>query len=193
MIRRTLRLLFFAAAFCGVSLAAGPVGAQSMSMGSDDGMSMMGDIDISSIPRVPSVAGYVDGERIFFIHTEVSDAEIGAVMTDMMGSPVPVVPTLADAPATMVAKVWAFTNGIKPDGPRGPLDFQPDVFDYPVGADGYRPLRELDLVTWNEGTEPRLLTSAAEVMEAIASNEVTIENTGVVVNAPFLTWPGGQR
>ena len=177
------------------AMAADRTHAQSMSMGSggENGMRMMGDVDASAIPRVPPVSGYAEGVRIFFIHTEVSDPKIGAVVTDMMGSPVPVVPELADAPETMLANVWAFTNGVRPDGPRGPLDFQPDVFDHPVGSEGYRPLRRLHLVTWNEGEEPRLLTSAAAIDAAAGSNKVSIESTGIVVNAPFLTWPGGQR
>lgn len=168
--------------------------AQSMDMGSSNsGMSMMGDVDTSKIPRVPPVAGYAEGELIYFIHTEVSDPEIGVVMTDMMGSPVPVVPELADAPDSMLARVWAFTNGVQPDGPRGPLDFQPDIFDNPVGTDGYRPLRSLILVTWGDGSEPRLLKSAADLEGEIARGEVVVEDTGIVVNAPLLTWPSGQR
>lgn len=179
----------------GVVLAqADPPAAQSMDMGnSSGGMNMMGDIDTSNIPRVPPVAAYTEGELTYFIHTEVSDPEIGIVMTDMMGSPVPVVPELADAPASMLARVWAFTNGVQPDGPRGPLDFQPDIIDHPVGTDGYRPLRSLILVTWRDGSDPRLLTSAADLGDAVANGEVALENTGIVVNAPLLTWPGGQR
>jgi hypothetical protein len=177
-----------------VLVQSGRPAAQSMNMDSDDGgMNMMGDIDTSNIPRVPPVAGYAEGELVYFIHTEVSDPEIGAVMTEMMGSPVPVVPELADAPETMLARVWAFTNGVQPDGPRGPLGFQPDIFDNPVGTNGYRPLRSLILVTWSEGSEPRLLTSSAALEASIAQGEVTVEETGIVVNAPLLTWPGGQR
>jgi hypothetical protein len=93
----------------------------------------------------------------------------------------------------MLARVWAFTNGVQPDGPRGPLGFQPDIFDNPVGTNGYRPLRSLILVTWSEGSEPRLLTSSAALEASIAQGEVTVEETGIVVNAPLLTWPGGQR
>ncbi len=39
----------------------------------------------------------------------------------------------------------------------------------------------------------RLLRSAAEVKEAEARGELTIERPGVIVNMPFLTWPGGRR
>lgn len=177
-----------------VCVAAGALWAQTMSMGSGgNGMSMMSGMDGAEVPRVPPVAGYAEGERIFFIHTEVSDPEIGKLMTEMMGSPVPVVPAPALADAEMLARVWAFTNGVQPEGPRGPLGFQPDVFDAPAGSDGYTPLRRLLLLTRQSGSEPRLLTSAEQVEAAIRSGEVTEEPAGVVVNAPFLTWPGGRR
>ncbi len=178
-----------------IGAMSGTAQAQSMSMGSETKteIEMMGGVDISTIPRVPPVAGYAEGEGIYFLHTEVSDQEIGDIMTEMMGSPVPVVPALADAPASMLATVYAFTNGIQPDGPRGPLDFQPDVFDHPVGSKGYRPLRVIHLVTWIAGVAPRLLTSAADIRAAVSANEISIENTGIVVNMPFVTWPGGQR
>jgi hypothetical protein len=183
--------IFMVASYSAISAAS----AQTMSMDLDSGsgMNMMGAIDIATIPRVPPVTGYAEGERIFFLHTEVSDVNIGRIMTDMMASPVPVVPSLSEAPASMLTTVYAFTNGVQPEGPRGPLDFQPDVFDHPVGSEGYSPLRAIHLVTWQDGIAPRLLTSAADVETAVNANEISIENTGIVVNMPFVTWPGGQR
>jgi hypothetical protein len=144
-------------------------------------------------PVIPPVTGYAEGETILFLHTEVSDPEIAKLMTDMMGSPVPLVPSLAQAPADMLASVYVFTNGIQPDGPRGPLEFQPDVFDHPPETPGYRPLRKVILVTWADTSSARLLTTAADVETATAKGEVTVEEPGVVVNIPFLTWPGGKR
>lgn len=186
-------VLAFALAFAMTGAAA----AQSIQMDSGEmsgmKMGMMGGVDVSAIPRVPPVAGYAEGQRIFFIHTEVSDPKIGDIMTEMMDSLVPVIPALADAPDSLLAIVYAFTNGIQPKGPRGPLDFQPDVFDHPVGSEDYRPLRVIHLVTWLPDAEPRLLTSAAEIEAAAAANEITTEVTDVVVNMPFLTWPGGRR
>ena len=44
----------------------------------------------------------------------------------------------------------------------------------------------------NEGSA-RVLKSAAEVKDAEAKGELTIERPRVVVNMPMLTWPGGQR
>lgn len=167
--------------------ATGPAIAQ------DKQMNMMGSAEPSQIPRVPPVAGYAEGERIYFIHTEVSDPKIGNIMTEMMNSPVPVVPALAAAPKEMLANVYVFTNGVQPDGPRGPLDYQPDIFDRPVGSENYSPLREILLTTWKDGAEPRVLTSVAEVQAAIEAGDVTIERSGVIASMPLLTWPGGQR
>ena len=154
---------------------------------------MMGSMDISGVPRIPPVAGYAAGEPIFFIHTEVSDPELGQIMTDMMGSPVPVVPALANAPEDMLATVYAFANGLQPDGPRGPLGYQPDVFDHPPGTDGYTPLRRIMILTWGNGATPRLLKSATDVTTALQADELSAEEPGIVANMPFITWPGGQR
>jgi len=76
-------------------------------------------------PVVPAVSGYSEGEKILFLHTEASDAKIARILTEMMGSPVLLVPSLAQAPETMLAKLYVFTNGVVPDGPKGPLLFQP--------------------------------------------------------------------
>ena len=144
-------------------------------------------------PTVPPVTGYSEGERILFLHTEASDKKITQILTDMMGSPVLFVPSLADAPATMLATVCVFANGIKPDGAMGPLEFQPDVFDFPPDQPGYRPLRSIVLVRWNDSSAPRILTSAEEVARAAAEGQISLEETNIVVNMPLLTWPGGRR
>jgi len=49
------------------------------------------------------------------------------------------------------------------------------------------------LVTWQDEPSSRELKSATQVQEAEANGEVTIERTDVVVNMPFVAWPGGQR
>ena len=141
-------------------------------------------------PAVPNVKAYLDGREILFQHTEVSDPKVAEVLTDMMKSPVLLVPALAQAPATMLANVYVFTNGVRGGGP---FKFQLDVFDSPPGAPGYRPLRAVHLVTWKNERPARLLKSAAEVKEAEARGEVSIERPGVVANMPLVTWPGGRR
>ncbi len=141
-------------------------------------------------PAVPSVHGYLEGRGILFQHTEVSDSKVAEILTDMMKSPVLVVPALAQAPPTMLAKVYVFTNGVRGGGP---FKFQPDVFDSPPGSDGYRPLRAIQLVKWKNERAARVLKSANEVRAAEQAGEIVIERAGVVANMPLVTWPGGSR
>lgn len=140
---------------------------------------------------VPPVKGYIEGKEIRFIHTETSDPKVAELLTKMMGSPVLFVPSLKQAPESMVATVYVFTNGVKKG--EGPFRFQSDVFDNPPGRNGYSPLRAVNLITWKDEKAARELRTAAEVKEALSKGEVTIERPGVVVNMPFLTWPGGRR
>lgn len=139
---------------------------------------------------IPPVKGFTEGRAIEFIHTEASDPKAAELMTEMMGSPVLLVPSLAQAPKEMLADVYVFKNGVRGEGPFG---FQPDVFDNPPGTEGYRPLRAVNFVTWKNETAARELRSAAEVKEAKNRGEIAVERTGVVVNMPLLTWPGGRR
>ena len=144
-------------------------------------------------PVVPPVTGYSEGQEILFLHTEASDSEIARLLTDMMGSPVLVVPALAKVPEETLARVYVFTNGPKQAGPMGPLGFQPDVFESPPGFPGYSPLRTVVFVTWNDRASARILKSGAEVRESLRNGDLAMEQPGVVVNMPMLTWPGGRR
>lgn len=139
---------------------------------------------------LPAGMAYAEGREIYFIHTEASDAAVAQLLTEMMDSPVIAVPSLADAPDSVLANVYVFDNGLEG---MGPLGFQPDVFDNPPGTPGYSPLRRLNLVTWTDPAGARKLTSAVEVLAAQASGEVTITQPGVVINMPFVVWDGGQR
>ncbi len=139
---------------------------------------------------VPPVKGYTEGKEISFIHTEASDAKVAELLTNMMGSPVLTIPSLAEAPEVALANVYVFRNGIKGTGP---FRFQPDVFDNPPGTEGYSPLRRLNLVAWKDENAVRELKSAAEIKAAEQAGRITIERPGVVVNMPLLTWPGGRR
>lgn len=140
--------------------------------------------------ELPAGKAFAEGAEIYFVHTEASDAGVAETLTNMMKSPVMHVPSLADVPADSLANVYVFTNGVEGSGPFG---FQADVFDNPPGTDGYTPLRRLNVATWEDGATARELKSAAEVMEAEASGELTIEQPGVVINMPFVVWDGGQR
>ena len=80
------------------------------------------------------------------------------MLTAMMDSPVIVVPALADVPESSLDNVFVFTNGVRPDGARGPMGFQPDVFDTALGQPGYTPVRRVNLVRWSDDADARLLT-----------------------------------
>ncbi len=157
----------------------------------EGGQGVMGGMAVpDNVPRLPPVKAYYEGEEVFFVHPETSDRETADLLTDMMGSPVLVVPELAQVPDEALAKVYVFTNGIRGDGPLG---FQPDVFDSAPGDDNYSPLRRLYLVTWKDEGEAREIKTLQGVREARESGEVKIERQDTVINEPFLTWPGGQR
>jgi hypothetical protein len=143
-----------------------------------------------STDLAPLVTGFYNGEEVLFIHTEASDPDVAKMLTDMMGPHVVLVPELAQAPEPLLANVYVFTNGVQGMGPFG---FQPDVFDSVPGEEGYRPLRTVSLVTWQEGATPRELRSVEEIQAAEAAGEVAISLPDIVVNMPILSWPGGHR
>ena len=139
---------------------------------------------------LPAGMAYAEGKEIYFIHTEASDAGVATLLTDMMASPVLLVPSLAETPASALADVYVFENGLAGEGPLG---FQPDVFNNPPGTEGYSPLRRLNVVTWADASLARLLKSETEVMAALAADQLTIAQPGVVINMPFVVWDGGKR
>jgi hypothetical protein len=140
--------------------------------------------------ELPAGMAYAEGKEIYFVHTEASDPDVAETLTNMMQSPVMYVPSLVNVPAESLADVYVFTNGIEGKGPFG---FQGDVFDNPPGTDGYTPLRRLNVVTWADPANARLLVSVTEIMVALAADELTIEQPGVVINMPFVVWDGGKR
>ncbi len=140
--------------------------------------------------ELPVDKGYAEGAEIYFTHTEVSVAELAEKMTASMQSPVLYAPSLAEVPLDAQANVYSFTNGVKGESMSG---LQPSVLDNPPGTEGYSPLRRLNMVTWVDETKARELKAASEVLEAAKAGELTIQQTRVVINMPFVVWDGGQR
>ena len=163
-------------------------------MSSERMQDMGGVAAISDTPQLmnlaPLVKGYYDGDELFFIHTEASDRQVATMLTEMMGPQVVLVPRLAETPASLRAEVYVFQNGV---GGMGPFGYQPDVFSSAPGTEGYSPLRAIHLVNWNAEATPRELRSVEEVHAAASRGEITINDSGVVVNMPVLVWPGGHR
>lgn len=143
-----------------------------------------------SFAEIPAGKAYADGKEIYFSHTEVSDPAIAETLTNMMKSPVLYVPSLALVPEETLANVYVFENGITG---KGPLGFQPDVFDNPPGTPGYSPLRQIILVKWVEGENASELKSVSEITQAESEGKLTTNVPGVVVNMPFMVWDGGKR
>jgi hypothetical protein len=155
-----------------------------------EGMSGMG-TSLSTNDYAPLVMAYYEGEDMFFVHTEASDEGVATMLTEMMNGPLVVlVPELADAPETLLADVYVFTNGLEGHGPFG---FQPDIFDSVPGDKNYRPLRAVNLVEWNENAGVRELRTLAELKTAENNGEVTITRPDIVVNMPVLVWKDGSR
>jgi hypothetical protein len=140
--------------------------------------------------ELPAGKAYAEGKEIYFVHTEASDAGVAEKLTNMMQSPVVLVPSLAGVPEASLANVYVFTNGVEGTGPFG---FQADVFDNPPGTDGYSPLRRLNVITWVDPAKARELKAASDVLDAQTAGELTIEQPGVVINMPFIVWDGGKR
>jgi len=140
--------------------------------------------------ELPVDKGYADGKEVYFTHTEASSADVAEKMATAMQSPVLFVPSLASVPPDALANVYAFANGVKGASMSG---FQLSVFDNPPGTEGYTPLRLMSMVTWTDETKARELKSADEVLAAAQAGELTIKQTPVVLNMPFIVWDGGQR
>jgi len=139
---------------------------------------------------MPMIDGYYNGEKVYFVHTEVSDSDMAGMMSMMVNFPTLFVPELGNIPEEQTTNVYVFTNGIAGTGPYGggPFFFQIDIFDAIPGQEEYSQFRIPHLVTWSENTTPRLLTSVEELFEAQANGEASIEKTDLVVNAPMLVW-----
>jgi hypothetical protein len=75
------------------------------------------------------------------------------------------------------APIWAFTNG--DDGQRNIIDTVP-------GRKDYTPLWAVRLVTWTDGADVRVLTSAAAVARAQREGDLSVKAMPIVVNCPVL-------
>jgi hypothetical protein len=143
----------------------------------------------TSVPlEIPLVMGYADGNEVFYITTEASHEEVADHLSELTGFRVVYTPALKNTPVDALAKIYEFTNGVS--GP-GPLGFQPNVADSQPGDPEYSPAWVVQHVTWADESIARELTSEDEIMEALASDQLTIEETGVIVNCPFIQWEGG--
>ncbi len=153
---------------------------------------MMSDMlfNVNAPMAIPLIDGYYNGEKVFFVHTEVSDKPMAEMMSMMINFPTLHVSELMNISQDDMAKVYVFTNGIAGSGPYGggPFMYQIDVLDSVPNQIGYSQFRVPHLVTWNENSTPRIMTSVDEILKAEANGELTIQSSDMVVNAPMIVW-----
>jgi hypothetical protein len=138
---------------------------------------------------VPLMKGYENGNEIFFIATDTSDNETAVQITNQTGFEVNFAPLLAMTPEDARGQVYVFENGVEGEGPLG---FQLPVINARPGQEGYSSLLQINLVRWNEGGQPTELRSEQDIMAASNAGQLTITETGVIVNHPAVQWQDGS-
>jgi hypothetical protein len=83
------------------------------------------------------------------------------------------------APGNDVVPLYAPTNGVAGQHNITGQTIAPGTTDYP-------PLWGIVNVTWKPGAKKRLLTSFAQIRQAKAAGELTLQKTSVVVNCPLV-------
>jgi hypothetical protein len=144
----------------------------------------------ASIPiDIPLKQGFVNGNPVFYINTDISDQNLAGQLTNATGFRVNFASLLAQAPSDGVAQFYVFKNGIKG---AGTLGFQPTVGNAQPGDANYSPLWKINIVEWKNGVTPTQLKSEKEVMDAKAIGDLTVAPTNIVADCPFVKWNGGQ-
>ena len=138
---------------------------------------------------IPLKEGFVNGNPVFYINTDISDQKLASQLTSTTGFRVNYASLLAQAPNDGVAQFYVFKNGIKGNGIFG---FQPTVGNAQPGDANYRPLWRINIVEWKNGITLIQLKSEKEVMDAKAKGDLTVTSTNIVANCPFVKWNGGQ-
>jgi hypothetical protein len=138
---------------------------------------------------VPLMKGYENGNEIFFIATDASDNQTAAQITNATGFKVNFAPLLARTPEEARGQAYVFENGIEGEGPLG---FQLPVLNARPGQEGYSPLLQINLVRWTEGGQPTELRSEQDIIAASNAGQLTITETGIVVNHPAVQWQDGS-
>jgi hypothetical protein len=138
---------------------------------------------------VPLMKGYENGNEIFFIATDASDNQTATQITNATGFKVNFAPLLARTPEEARGQAFVFENGIEGEGPLG---FQVPVINARPGQEGYSPLLQINLVRWNEGNQPTELRSEQDITTASNAGQLTVTETGVIVNHPAVQWQDGS-
>ena len=140
---------------------------------------------------LPLHMGHYDGQDVYYIITDASDAEHADIISAQQNWRVELAPFLAGAPDASLATVYVFGNGMDGSGIHG---FQAEVFSTTPESPQYSALVSPVHVMWSDTAEARILDSEAAILAAVDSGEVTFDMThgNIVLNMPQIVWPGGQ-
>ena len=144
----------------------------------------------ASVPiDIPLKKGYVNGNPVFYINTDMSDQKLADLLTNATGFRINYAPLLAKAPNDAVAQFYVFKNGLKGIGTLG---FQPTVGNAQPDDANYSPLWKINIVEWKNGSTSTELKSEKEIMDAKTKGDLTVTPTEIVANCPFVQWNGGS-
>lgn len=135
--------------------------------------------------QLPMLQGWFEGEVVFYITTDVSDAEVAmdkrANFAPRLADALPRGPQRPGQPSS-VDKVYAVTNFRQ----ASIFASAPQPMGYLNRDKAYSPLWRMVTVTWVAGREPRTLTSEEQVLVAADAGSVRIKATDVVLNCPIV-------
>lgn len=135
--------------------------------------------------RLPLLRGWFEGEAVFYVTTDVSDAEVArdkqANFAPRLADALPRGPQRAGQPSP-VDKVYAVTNYEQ----GSVFASAPQPMGHLNRDKAYSPLWRMVTVTWAAGRVPRPLTSEEQVLAAVDAGAVTINATDVVLNCPIV-------
>ena len=138
----------------------------------------------TGIAHVPLQRGWFEGQVVFYITTDVSDAAVakdkGANFAPRLAHALP--ERSAPGRPTSVDKVYAFTNSVQDNV----FASAPKPMGYLSSEAAYSPLWLMMTVTWKPGTTKRVLVSEEDVLDASEKGLVVLASSGVVVNCPIV-------
>ncbi len=144
---------------------------------------------------LPLHEGILDDERVLYTITDSSDEDLADELTGKQEWPVSFAPPLAallepteGAGTHEPNRIHVFRNGVKGEGLEG---YQVEVFGVAPGDGAYTPASSLVYVEWKRNLNPEILVSIEEIEQAVTDSRISLEEAGIVLNVPQVSWPGG--
>jgi hypothetical protein len=136
--------------------------------------------------RLPLLRGWYDAEEVFYVTTDVSNADVaqakGANFAPRLADALPVAGTTQPGRGSSVDKVYAVSNFEQ----GSVFASAPDPVGHLNRDLAYSPLWQMIKVTWTDGATRRTLKSEEDVLGAAEKGELSLEATRVVLNCPIV-------